>query len=398
MLRICAGHGRLERSSGAGDGPPTGRDFSEKIKTVALVAPACPAHSSEALDRAIAGLKKAGIRVKLMPHAREGNRRPGMKPLRWQSGSPIWNRRGSIRRWIWSGASAAEPAPPDVVKKLDWEKLRRRPDLPLLGFSDITALQLAMLKERAGHPFTAPSALGLLTVDAPSLENFRRAMHGKSAEPVQLVPIRGGEVSGLALAGHLRLLETMNRTRFRPDTAGRVIFIESPDYLPDQVRASLGRLREEGFFKDCAAVVFGTLSRCGDREAAVIEEFADTVKCPVYRGFPLRAHAAQPGDRPARADHHRCTRSAPPLRAAVPVCIRSRTETSFLPLKKLYFCIIFSKRKRSSESVGECHVFADSNCFVTGKSVLFRPPRCGVDRPSDAVARRGREFSDRLPM
>ena len=46
--------------------------FPEKIKTVALVAPACPAHSSEALDRAIAGLKKAGIRVKLMPHAREG--------------------------------------------------------------------------------------------------------------------------------------------------------------------------------------------------------------------------------------------------------------------------------------------------------------------------------------
>ena len=46
--------------------------FPGQIKTVALVAPACPANSSEALDRAIARLKQAGIRVKLMPHAREG--------------------------------------------------------------------------------------------------------------------------------------------------------------------------------------------------------------------------------------------------------------------------------------------------------------------------------------
>ena len=46
--------------------------FPGQIKTVALVAPACPANSSEALDRAIARLKQAGICVKLMPHAREG--------------------------------------------------------------------------------------------------------------------------------------------------------------------------------------------------------------------------------------------------------------------------------------------------------------------------------------
>ena len=259
--------------------------FPEKIKTVALVAPACPAHSSEALDRAIAGLKQAGVRVKLMPHTREG------EPARYET-IAVEKRVADLEQawldpevdlvWCIRGGTGS----PDVVKKLDWEKLRRRPDLPLLGFSDITALQLAMLKERAGHPYTAPSALGLLTVDAPSLENFRRAMHGKSAEPVQLVPIRGGEVSGLALAGHLRLLETMNRTRFRPDTAGKVIFIESPDFFPEQVCASLGRLRKEGFFDGCAAVVFGTLSRCGDEAETVIRKFAETVSCPVFMGFP----------------------------------------------------------------------------------------------------------------
>ena len=260
--------------------------FPEKIRTVALVAPACPAHSSEALDRAIAGLNKAGIRAKLMPHAREGEPATRYETIavekRVADLEQAWLDPEVDLIWCIRGGTGTLA----VVEKLDWEKLRCRPDLPLLGFSDITALQLAMLRERAGHPLSAPSLLGLLTVDASSLENFRRAMHGLSAEPLPLIPVRGGAASGVALAGHLRLLETMSRSRFRPETAGRVIFIESPDYQPEQVRNSLNSLREAGFFKDCAAVVFGTLSRCGDREAAVIEEFAGTVKCPVYRGFP----------------------------------------------------------------------------------------------------------------
>lgn len=260
--------------------------FPGQIKTVALVAPACPANSSEALDRAIARLKQAGIRVKLMPHAREGEPATRYETIavekRVADLEQAWLDPEVDLVWCIRGGTGT----PDVVEKVDWEKLRSRPDLPLLGFSDITALQLAMLKERAGHPFAAPSLLGLLTVDAPSLENFRRAMHGKPAEPVQLLPIRGGEASGLALAGHLRLLETMNRTRFRPDTAGKVIFIESPDFHPEQVRASLSRLREAGFFDNCAAVVFGTLSRCGHEAETVVRDFAATVKVPVYMGFP----------------------------------------------------------------------------------------------------------------
>ena len=259
--------------------------FPEKIKTVALVAPACPAHSSEALDRAIAGLKQAGVRVKLMPHTREG------EPARYET-IAVEKRVADLEQawldpevdlvWCIRGGIGT----PDVVEKLNWEKLRSRPDLPVLGFSDITALLLAMLKEHAGHPYAAPSTLGLLTVDSLSLENFRRTMHGRPAEPLQLVPVRGGAASGRALAGHLRLLETMSRTRFRPDTAGKVIFIESPDFFPEQVCASLGRLRKEGFFDGCAAVVFGTLSRCGDEAETVIRKFAETVSCPVFMGFP----------------------------------------------------------------------------------------------------------------
>ena len=46
--------------------------FPEWIKTVALVAPASPGTSREKVDAAISLLKKAGVKVKVMPNAREG--------------------------------------------------------------------------------------------------------------------------------------------------------------------------------------------------------------------------------------------------------------------------------------------------------------------------------------
>ena len=50
--------------------------------------------------------------------------------------------------------------------------------------------------------------------------------------------------------------------------------------------AKLEKLRKEGFFDNCAAVVFGRLSRCKKGEKQVKQEFADKLKCPVYDGFP----------------------------------------------------------------------------------------------------------------
>ena len=91
---------------------------------------------------------------------------------------------------------------------------------------------------------------------------------------------------GVALAGHLRLLEAVSRTRFRPETQGKVVFIESPDLAPPEAERTLKALRESGFFDSCAAVVFGRLSGCGEREEAVMRDFAEEMKSPVYMGFP----------------------------------------------------------------------------------------------------------------
>ena len=259
--------------------------FPEWIKTVALVAPASPGTSREKVDEAICLLEKAGVRVKVMPNAREG------EPAEYTS-IPAEKRVADLERaWldpevdlilcIRGGAGTI-----DIVDKLDWDKLRTRPDLPVLGFSDITVLHMAMLKEKAGHPYASASLLALPNVDGASLKSIQAVLNGRSPDPVELTPLRAGKVSGVALAGHLRLLEAVSRTRFRPETQGKVIFIDSPDLAPPEAERTLKALRESGFFDSCASVVFGRLSRCGEQEETVMRGFAGQVECPVYIGFP----------------------------------------------------------------------------------------------------------------
>lgn len=259
--------------------------FPERIRTIALVAPACPGSSTQKVDRGIALLEKSGIRVKTMPNARIG------EPAGYTS-IPVGKRVADLEQaWldpevdlilcIRGGAGTS-----DILERLDWDKLRTRPDLPVLGFSDITALHMAMLKEKAGHPYASPSLLALLSADNDSLKSIHAILNGKPVSPVPLIPLRAGKASGVALAGHLRLLDTLNRSRFRPETQDRVIFIECPDLTPPRAQQALERLRKSGFFDSCAAVVFGRLSNCGDQEETVMRSFADSVNCPVYMGFP----------------------------------------------------------------------------------------------------------------
>ena len=45
----------------------------------------------------------------------------------------------------------------DVVPLLDWDSLRKRPNMPVVGFSDVTVLLNAMLAKGVGHPLSGPT-------------------------------------------------------------------------------------------------------------------------------------------------------------------------------------------------------------------------------------------------
>jgi len=261
--------------------------FPPEIKTIALTAPSMPGDAPEKIDECIELLRQAGLNVKIMPHARQGE--PGETradivdvKLRAADFEQAWMDPEVdlilCIRGGWGGI--------DLIENLDWEKLRQRPDMRVIGFSDVTTVHLAMLHEKAGHPLCGPSLRGLASADQESLETFRTVVSGGTPAPVQLTVLRPGDAQGRILAGHLQRLSIMNRTRFRPDTEGNVIFTECPRLGPAEVVEAWTELRKDGFFQKCSAVVFGRLNGCGEDEDAVIRQLAASIACPVFCGFP----------------------------------------------------------------------------------------------------------------
>ena len=258
--------------------------FPSSIKTIALIAPSTPGDHPEAVDEGIRLLEEAGIKVKVMPNARLGE--PGGRGT-----SIAAEKRVSDLEQAWldpevdlilcirGGIGGAE-----IAEKIHWEKLRGR-DMKLVGFSDVTTLHLAMLHEKAGHPLCGPSLRGLMTADQESLEVFHTVLSGKTPAPIQLQAIRPGRTAGMILPGNLQRFDIMNRTKFRPDTGGKVIFTEAVGMDEKQLTAAWKRLCKSGFFTNCAGVVFGRLTGCREEEET-IRKLAGQVNCPVFSGFP----------------------------------------------------------------------------------------------------------------
>ena len=261
--------------------------FPSNIKTIALTAQSMPGDAPDKIDECIDLLRKAGLNVKIMPHARDnepGSRREDIVDVNLRAAD-------FEQAWLdpevdlilcirggWGGI--------DLIEKLDWDKLRRRPDMRVIGFSDVTTIHMAMLHEKAGHPICGPSLRGLASADQESLETFHTVLSGKAPAPVRLQVLRDGAAQGIILAGHLQRLSLMVETRFKPDPAGKVIFTECPRIGVEETTEAWEKLRKSGFFDSCSAVVFGRLNGCGEEEETVIRKLADSINCPAFCGFP----------------------------------------------------------------------------------------------------------------
>ena len=264
------------------------------IRTVALVMPAS-IQAKRNFDRGKAALEAAGYKVKVMPR------------LNFKKVAPVADRVADFEQaWMdpevdlvlcARGGVGAE----DLLDKLDWAKLRTRKQR-VLGFSNITMLLNAMLKEKAGRPFSGPTLSQLIYARPETFKWLSKALAEEKPMPdVKLRPLRPGACSGLACGGHISLVLKGVQMGWAADTKDRIVFLETSIREPSSVRASLDELVKSGYFKDCAGVVFGDLAAGGPNRkkltgaelaaaraemAQIRKDFAARMTCPVYEGYP----------------------------------------------------------------------------------------------------------------
>jgi muramoyltetrapeptide carboxypeptidase len=164
-----------------------------------------------------------------------------------------------------------------LLDRIDYGLIRKNPKI-FLGYSDITALHLAIGKRSGLVTFHGPVALSEFT--GYTQKHFRQALFetapiGAVTNPTEtnelrpahtLRPIRPGKARGRLVGGNLTLIATTMGTPFEIETRGRILLLEDVDEQPYSIDRMLTQLRLAGKLDGVAGIVFGECKDCRPRD------------------------------------------------------------------------------------------------------------------------------------
>jgi len=189
-----------------------------------------------------------------------------------------------------------------MLDRLDYDVIRRNPKI-FVGYSDITAMHIAMLNNCGLATFAAPmpvSDWASAPLDDFSLASMLRVLgEAKPAGMLDNAPgyherktINPGSCEGMLVGGNLMLITSLLGTPYELDTKGRILFIEEIGEHTYCIDRMLTQLRLAGKLDDCAGIVFGDFKNCeieykefGFTIEEIIREVAAPCGRPIFTGF-----------------------------------------------------------------------------------------------------------------
>ena len=196
-----------------------------------------------------------------------------------------------------------------LLDRIDYGLIRRNPKI-FIGYSDITAMHLAINRHAGLVTFHGPMALSRFT-DYTQLY-FRKALFettpiGKITNPPDsndlrpahpLRTVRRGTASGRLIGGNLSLVSTTLGTPYEIDTRGKILFIEDVEEQAYSIDRMLTHLRLAGKFDQVAGVIWGECQDCGPRDfqpsttipfsvGEVVDNILGGLKVPVLSGLTI---------------------------------------------------------------------------------------------------------------
>jgi muramoyltetrapeptide carboxypeptidase len=273
--------------------------------TIGIAAPASPYDSRSDVERGVEWWESQGYRVRLAPHVYDrddyvaGDARDRAADLNALFSDPEVD----VVQALQGGYGSAQAIP-----HLDFETIAAHPK-PLVGFSDITALHVA-IRQRARFPTVYGN--GLVGVGDPDATEFTRkrlleVLTGDPTGPVPASPddpytraIRGGKVTAPLVGGCLWLLMQTLGTPWEVELDGAIFFFEDYKAPPYYIDGQLTQLRHAGKLDNVAGVVVGEMEGCdwGDLRPVsdwarsrsledVLEEHLEPLGVPVLYRLPL---------------------------------------------------------------------------------------------------------------
>jgi muramoyltetrapeptide carboxypeptidase len=270
--------------------------------TVAVVSPSGPILSTDRLEAGIAVLASWGLRPVVLPHvhafhghlAGTDEHRAGdlNTAIRDPEIRAIFAARGGY------GATR-------ILDLIDWDALADDP-IPIVGFSDVTALLVAAWRRLRLVTIHGPSVCSLGSLESEAADHLRGLLFeiGTAttiADGRGLVP---GRAEGRIVGGNLSILTSLLGTPDALETEDTILFLEDVGEAPYRIDRMLTQLRRSRTLDRVAGIAVGHFTRCNmpeDRPSLTVEEvLADVLAplgVPVAIGLPtghVRNHRAFP--------------------------------------------------------------------------------------------------------
>lgn len=258
-----------------------------------IVAPSGPVLVPKLLEKCIAVLNREGYQIQCRRYlcgnpgylAGTDGERLGELTAAWvdDSTDAVWCARGGY------GVTR-------ILSDLNYEKFAAFSPL-LIGFSDITALELALWQKN--HFVSFHGAMILNLEDEFSRRQSLRMLSGalKIEEPFlwpggwRTEVLNPGKAEGFLLGGNLSLICSLLGTEFMPDFHGSLLFLEEAYEETYRVDRLLTQALNAGIFEGVNAVLIGrSIPIPGETEAdlrRIYSERLSSLKCPIGYGFPL---------------------------------------------------------------------------------------------------------------
>ena len=194
-----------------------------------------------------------------------------------------------------------------LLAGLDLGLIRANPK-PLLGYSDMTALQTWLLDQTGLAAFHAPLLAGDFYlpdgVDEPSLSAVLHGQTHRYGAPEGLRTLRTGTAQGALYGGCLTLLTASLGTPYAPRTEGKLLFLEDVGVKPYQLDRMLRQLVLAGKLEGVPGIVFGEMLDCTSPaapaellEQAILHalgDFAGPIAIGLRSGHVSRANVTLP--------------------------------------------------------------------------------------------------------
>ncbi|MBE3574993.1 MAG: LD-carboxypeptidase [Firmicutes bacterium] len=279
---------------------------------IGVVAPASPAEPAQ-IEAGAAALQGMGFRVRLAPHAARacgylaGTDRDRASDLNALFADPQVDGIVCLR----GGYGSMR-----ILEDLDYGVIRRHPKV-FVGYSDITALHLALQRHARLVTFHGPMAAsgwapggGRSPAEAAEAAFnrrwFLRAL--TSTTPLgtldldgcsQMQVVSGGKAQGAIVGGNLSLIASTLGTPYEIDVSGAILFFEDVGEAPYRIDRMLTQLRLAGILQAAAGIVVGECVDCqspsgnsqgkGGAEVSLLDVLHDRLGdlgIPVLYGLP----------------------------------------------------------------------------------------------------------------